>query len=137
MDDTGTQSVGFEEKIKTMDLVIAEKQTDDEMMAVFCPKGVNILIKGRDYVLEPPPLKKIAILNKFWKQMQQMSSAENMEEVDFDKVLMSIAEAISILLGKPEDKDFLHENLTQPMLQFIFEHTTQLVQPRKNGVART
>jgi hypothetical protein len=119
------ESIAFEDKVKQVEPVMPIAKEIDPL-EIFSPQGVKFNLKGKDYVLYPLPLRKLALFQKFGKEMAMLSTQEK-EEIDTDKIVRSLAEIIVTILDAPkEDIEFFYENLTSPMLQWIFQTAIKL-----------
>lgn len=124
--DTQEKNTGqsFEEKTAQVRELIPTVEVDP--LAIFCPVGVDFALMGHKYTIRPLPLKKLAMLERLGKGLLQLSGGR---ETDIDKVMMSIAETICLVVDAPkEDADFFFNNLTQPQLEWIFRTVAEMSQ---------
>ncbi len=125
------KTLTFEEKITQITPIISKEENQD-VFEIFSPKGFEIIIGDRKYILYPLPLKKIADLNRLGKQIADW--ANSTEPDDFEKSLKTVAESVATVLNAPDDIDFLYENLTQLTINFIFEKLNELSQGKRPKV---
>ncbi|MBU0650236.1 hypothetical protein KKG63_03535 [Patescibacteria group bacterium] len=116
----------FEEKATQVKEILPEIEKVDPL-EIFNPQGVKFSLKDRSYILYPLPLRKLSEMQRLGQKIMVLASADSTKE-DMSQILLSIAETVAKILDAPQDTEFLFENLTQPMLEWIFKTTAELSQ---------